>query len=380
MNLSNTISIIWTTDASLLMSFGLAFILVLLVIPLIIKWSKRKSILDQPDHRKLHTIPIPTLGGLAIAFGFLMNFIFWYDGMQSITLFVAIVLLVCTGVVDDIKGLSSARKYLLQLIASIIVVTGGVQIESFYGFLGINELPVVVSYMLTIFLISGLVNAFNLIDGIDGLAGGLAFINAIVFVLFFVVLEDWYGAILAASLGGGLLAFLRYNFNPASIFMGDTGSMVIGFMMAVLGVRLINTIPDVSSPFNSHDLMLVAFGVLLLPAYDTIRVFIVRLSKKQSPFKPDQKHIHHLLIQTGSNHRQSALILYVSNLVVIGSALLLRNYSLSVSIPLLLIEVVVFTELITLKMLLKSIKRIGAVADITTKMGKQNRFLIENLK
>jgi UDP-N-acetylmuramyl pentapeptide phosphotransferase/UDP-N-acetylglucosamine-1-phosphate transferase len=178
-------------------------------------------------------------------------------------------------------------------------------------------LPVSAQYTFTILAITGITNAFNLIDGIDGLAGGLGFMSLTITGIFFTVAQDYNVALIAFSLAGGLLGFLYYNFNPARVFMGDTGSLVLGFVIAVLCVRLLQyDNPNISLVLPHAPVF--AFAVVLIPVFDTLRVFSMRTWKGKSPFSPDKTHIHHLLTSNGWSHSfTSKLICTIHGLMLI---------------------------------------------------------------
>jgi UDP-N-acetylmuramyl pentapeptide phosphotransferase/UDP-N-acetylglucosamine-1-phosphate transferase len=193
----------------------------------------------------------------------------------------------------------------MQVAVASLIAFSGVRIESFNGIFGIYELPLTAQYSFTVIAITGITNAFNLIDGIDGLAGGLGFMSLMILGLFLTLSGDANNAIIAFALGGGLLGFLYYNFNPARIFMGDTGSLVLGFVVSVLCIKLIQL-------NNGHFVRLLphapvfALSIVAIPVFDTLRVFTLRIWRGKSPFDPDKNHIHHILTNNGWGHRFTA--------------------------------------------------------------------------
>ncbi|MFN0201431.1 MAG: glycosyltransferase family 4 protein [Bacteroidia bacterium] len=329
---------------------GLAFVFSGLVasavIPIVIREVKRLNLLDTPNERKAHKNPTPTLGGIGVFAGILVglfaSLLSWIstDSFGELPyLLVALIMLFGVGIMDDLHDFSAKRKFLFQIGAALLVAWGGVRLSGFYGMFGITEVPVFLQYTLTVILIVGVTNAVNLIDGIDGLSGGLGFTNALVFALLFALSGDKHYAILAFAMAGSLLGFLRYNFNPAKIFMGDTGALVIGFLQAVMGIKLVmdNHLSQ-QTPAISHSTVIV-FGILLLPVADTLRLFTERMLNGKSPFKADRNHIHHLLMRMGCGHKSAAIILYIANISLIVLAFFfayLENFSQGFSILLLL--------------------------------------------
>lgn len=289
-----------------------AFIVTILVIPVIILVAKKKKLYDEPDDkRKLHKQPIPSLGGLGMFIGFILSLLltinFAKDAPEFQFYIAAFLLIFFLGIKDDIMIISPAKKFVGQLItAGILIYKSNLLISNMHGFLGINAIPTEASYFLTVFAIVVIINAFNLIDGVDGLAGGIGLISSLVFGTFFFVNGDLPYAVLAFSFAGSLIGFLYYNFHPAKIFMGDTGSLMIGLINTILVIKFIQTGPN----YALHPVLsapAVGFGILFLPLMDTLRVFGLRLISGRSPFSPDRTHIHHLLLNRGFSHMQVTL-------------------------------------------------------------------------
>jgi UDP-N-acetylmuramyl pentapeptide phosphotransferase/UDP-N-acetylglucosamine-1-phosphate transferase len=288
--------------------------------PPLIKFIHRFELFDKPDARKEHSIPIPTMGGIAACIGMAVACLFWYQFTRDIfviTFFFSTAILLAIGIMDDLKHMSASYKLAIQVALGFLIAFSGVRISDFNGMLGIHELPISAQYTFTILTITGITNAFNLIDGIDGLAGGIGFMSLIVLGVFITLSKDPNTATIAFALGGGVLGFLYYNFNPARIFMGDTGSLVLGFVISVLCIRLIqsNAVEEVA--FVPHAPVF-ALSIVFVPVFDTLRVFSIRLWQGRSPFSPDKNHIHHLLTNNGWSHSFSAkLICGVHAMVVV---------------------------------------------------------------
>ena len=289
-----------------------AFVVTIITIPPLINLFKRFRLLDAPNERKIHSNPIPTMGGIAIMAGMTSALFFWFpfnNDVFQVCFFLSIVILFSLGIMDDLRDLSARYKFITQIGLATLIALSGVRITSFNGLFGIEELPLLTQYTFTVIVIVGITNAFNLIDGIDGLAGGLGFMSLVVLGTFLMLSDDKSGSLLAFSLAGGLLAFLYFNFNPAKIFMGDTGSLVLGFIVAVLGIRLMQANLVTTKPILLNAPIFV-LGIVLIPVFDAVRVFSIRIWNGESPFTPGKIHIHHLLTNEGISHASAAKLMY----------------------------------------------------------------------
>ena len=305
----------------MLMSLALAFGITFYAIPVIINVSNEKRLFDLPDERKIHGNPIPSIGGVGIFAGFIVAILLTvtFQEIHHFQYLVAAMLIIFfVGMKDDLTNLPPFKKFLGQtLAAAILVFKGGYLIRDMDGILGIHALPMVASYSISMIVIVLIINAYNLIDGVDGLAASLSLFSSILFAVFFAVNEQLAFACIATSLAGALAAFLIFNFNPARIFMGDTGSLVIGLINAVLVIQFIN----LSSSPQQQLLQIkaapaIGFAILFVPLFDTLRVFSLRILHGESPFTPDRNHIHHILIRLGLNHKQVTFALVVTNLCI----------------------------------------------------------------
>ena len=351
-----------------------------LTIPKLIRWSKKNRFVDIPDKRKMHKEPVPTLGGIAIFLGLTSTFFFWGWSMENLILLLSLIMLTSVGIWDDLKDLSPKIKFAFQILVALTIAMTGLRVHSLYGLFGIHEFSEIMQYVFTIVLVTGIINAFNLIDGIDGLAGGIGFINSVFFGVILYLGGEKEMALLAISFSGAILAFLRYNFNPAAIFMGDTRSMLIGLIMAVFGLKIINLDTTIiNAGWETSQLMIIVFGIMLLPAYDTLRVFGTRIAKRKSPFKPDKTHIHHLFILTKLNHRNTSSILYVFNTSIILSSILLMNYPISFAIPLLVMKLFIMMEFLTFRKLLQNARNKKHTGYELHNIGLNNNLLLKRL-
>jgi UDP-N-acetylmuramyl pentapeptide phosphotransferase/UDP-N-acetylglucosamine-1-phosphate transferase len=260
------------------------------------------------------------MGGIAIVAGMMMALFLWFpfgNYTGQICFFLSIAVLFALGIMDDLKDISAKYKLAVQLSLALLIALSGIRIQSFEGLFGIYELTLSAQYSLTILAIVLVTNAFNLIDGIDGLAGGLSFMSLIILGIFLTMNGDVNTALIAFALAGAVFAFLYFNFNPAKIFMGDTGSLVLGFVIAVLCIRLMQVNLFAAKPVLQHAPVFV-LGIVLIPVFDTLRAFALRIWKGQSPFVADKIHIHHLLTNSGFSHTFSArLICFIHGFILI---------------------------------------------------------------
>ncbi len=322
-----------------LLSFVTAFIVTLLTIPPLIQLINRYKLYDIPDERKKHKMPVPTMGGIAITAGGMISLMIWLPlkvEFGQLAFFFSLLALMFTGIMDDIKDLSAKYKFAIQLAIALLIAISGIRITSFNGLFGIYTLPLYSQYFFTILAIAGITNAFNLVDGIDGLAGGLAFMSLITLGLFLTLSGDINTALIAFAIAGGVLAFLYFNFNPARIFMGDTGSLVLGFTISVLCIRLLQV-----NTFASHPVLpnapVFILGITLIPVFDTLRVFITRTWNGGSPFQADRTHIHHLLTNNGFSHVFAVRVICVIHALVLLEVYLFRYIKQEITLVLMIV-------------------------------------------
>ena len=313
---------------NILFSVVVSFIITFFAIPVIIQVARERKMFDEPDERKVHKMVIPTLGGLGIFAGFILASLLCVPvGSTTLQYYAAAAIVIFfLGIKDDILILSAAKKFIGQLLAAgIIIKFGGIQITNMHGFLGINEIPYLASVVLTLFTIIVITNSFNLIDGVDGLAGCLGLLTTLVFGCYFFYVGQIMYSVMAFSLAGSLVGFLIYNFSPAKIFMGDTGSLLIGLFNAILVIQFINTAgaPGAILPLDSAPAL--GFSILIVPLFDTLRVFSLRILDKRSPFSPDRNHVHHFLLDLGFSHRKVTLLCVGANVFFISLTYSIRS-------------------------------------------------------
>ena len=316
-----------------------SFIFVALIIPFIKRIAIHVGALDIPDKRKVHKEPMPRLGGLGMYLGFLLGYmIFGTPSSIMNSILIGSFIIVLTGVVDDIKPLKASVKFLGQLVAALIVVFyGGLVMYRLTAF-GFSVNFGILSYPLTVFFILGCINCINLIDGLDGLAGG---ISAIYFLTigFIAAIQGKYGldTVLTFVMLGSTLGFLVHNFYPAKIFMGDSGSMFLGFIISVIALLGFKNVTMTS--------LIIPLLVLAIPILDTLFAIIRRLLKGESISTPDKFHIHHQLLRRNFSQKTTVLIIYVVDLLFAFASIVyfLRDRTLGYFIyGLLLIILLVF--------------------------------------
>ena len=334
----------------IILSFLTAFTLTYFAIPSIIHIAKIKNLCDEPGERRSHSESIPTLGGIGIFAGVIFSIILWtpfnvFGDLQYILCSFIIIFLI--GAKDDISPVPPWKKMIGQFFAAaILVFKSNVKLTSLYGIFGVSELPEIVAVALSIFTIIVIINAFNLIDGINGLSGSIGSLIALSLGSWFYLIDHIELAIVAYAMSGAVIAFLKYNITPAKIFMGDTGSLLVGLVCSILTIKFIELHREIPmNPYAFKAVPAVAIGFLILPLYDTLRVFIMRAMAGKSPLHPDRTHIHHLLIDYGFTHMQATAILVLVNIFFI---LLVITFQEMGSLNLLALILVIATMLTTL--------------------------------
>lgn len=333
-------------ETILFAGFFTSLFVVMISMPSLIKVAKLKHLVDEPsESRKIHFRSVPTIGGIVLFGAIVFSYSIWfpdeYDHLPKLFstykyLIASLLVLFFVGVKDDIIGTAAVKKLFSHiLVGFILVVMADVRITSMYGIFGIEALNEWQSILLSMFVYIVVVNAYNLIDGIDGLAGGVGFLNASFFGVWFYVSGNIPMALLSAVLAGALLGFLFFNFSPAKIFMGDSGSLVVGAIISVLAINMIeDTESRVHSTlwiFDTIPTPVYAMAVLSYPLVDTIRVFTIRMLKGQSPLSADRNHLHHKLIDLGLSHIKTCLVVYLYSILVVVFSILLANQNATMS-------------------------------------------------
>lgn len=296
-----------------------------IITPMILRMAYRKNLFDEPSEVKVHTERIPRLGGVVFApvicFGMLVifaansllgesavvNSFMHKTGLISFGL-CALFTTYFTGIADDIIGIRYSGKFILQIIASIFLLAAGLGVTDLDGLLWISDIPDWAGFLLTVFYTIFVMNAMNLIDGIDGLCSGLASVALLIYGMMFVLQEDIFGALLAFASFGVIIPFYYFNVfgkreSGTKLFMGDTGSLTLGMIIVFLGLRIVNSSGIATTPYDADIRMLVVLSPLMIPCMDVVRVYFFRLRRKRNPFLADKSHIHHKLLDSGMGQR-----------------------------------------------------------------------------
>ena len=324
---------------NILYSFLSALFISYIAIPKLIQFAQKLKLLDTAGDRSSHQVSTPFFGGIAIFTGVIFSLIFWADNFENIQYtLVSILIVFIVGLIDDLRAITAFKKLIGQILATLVLILlGDLQIDNMHGVLGIYELPIWASVSFTIFVVIVIINGFNLIDGIDGLAGGLGLISSFCFGVIALLMNQIDIALISFTLMGALLGFLKYNIFPARIFMGDTGSLVVGMILSILAINCIKyglVNENYSSP-NVGPLLAISF--LAIPLFDSLRVFIVRAINGNGPLTAARDHVHHTLIDLGIGHKYSSLILFAVSVIIISLTYLLikLNVNINVSIAIL---------------------------------------------
>ncbi|OOQ58059.1 MraY family glycosyltransferase [Mucilaginibacter pedocola] len=330
-------------------------LITLLCIPSILHVARTRHLYDDVGHfRKQHDHGIPRLGGVAIFASFTVTLLLFSMVDKNLPvsyLLTSSIVLFAMGLKDDLSGVNSSTKFLIQFfVAAILVLLGDIRFTSMYGILGVYEISYVVSAIISILFIMLIVNAFNLIDGIDGLAGATCIVVNGTFTALFIYMKHYELAAISLAIIGAVIGFLRFNLTPAKIFMGDTGSLLIGLISAIMAVKFIEEnkfVAGHTSPavFSAPAL---GFAILIGPIFDTLRVFVLRIINGVSPFTADRNHIHHRVLRLGFNHMQTTLILVGINIITIIMVLMFSELGNLALMGLILINSLVFNWGITI--------------------------------
>jgi len=314
-----------TDNLRILITFLISAIGTWYVIPILVRIAHSSKMYDHPNLRTVHFNPTPRLAGIAIFLAVILTQSLFTRSL-SFPLYQYViagsVIIFFIGIKDDILGISFGKKFVAEIAAALILILfADLRINSFHGYFGAKEISYTLSFFITLIIIIGITNAFNLIDGVDGLSGTLALTSFATFGVWFYINNQPGYALLCAATIGSLLAFLRFNIwgKKNKIFMGDTGALFLGFLMSILLIRFNEMNLNSLIPWHIEASPVVSFGILIIPIFDTCRVMLSRILQGKSPFQPDKTHIHHQLLNLGFSHKQVTAILF---LVSIGYIIL----------------------------------------------------------
>lgn len=331
----------------------ISFTLGYLFMPVVFDMAKKYNFVVSPNKRTSHDGAIPNVGGINIFVSFLLTVFFFsfrlFSDLQFSVLGLSIILIV--GFIDDLIELDVNWKLIGEFISGFfIIILGNMRFTTLSGFLGIYDLPLYVSYFVSFFIFILMVNALNLIDGVDGLASGLGVLYALFYGTYFYFTNHLDLSMAAFAMVGSLTVFFYYNVfgKKKKIFMGDSGSLLIGYMIYLFVISFceMNAKNDVPSQFKMNAAIAVSFSLLLVPLFDTLRVVITRLKKGRSPFSADKNHIHHLLLNLGFKHRQVTFLLMSITVLLTIMALVLRNVPVIILIGIDMVIAVILTKLL----------------------------------
>ncbi|MEO6347782.1 MAG: MraY family glycosyltransferase [Aquaticitalea sp.] len=329
---------LWLTIA-----FVIAFYISYSSFPAIFNVAEAKHLMDEPTDRSTHSVKTPTLGGISIYLSLVVVITTTgalLDTKILLLLLGGLTILFFLGLKDDLLILSPKKKFLGQLLAAgLLIVFTDTRILGFSGLFGITILPYWFSVSLTLFVYVLLINAFNLIDGVDGLAGSLALFASAAFAFIFIQIKDVSMATIAVGMIGALLPFLRLNFSRKNkIFMGDTGSMIIGFLIAFFVIKFIGHSQNYPEAKFHNSAPVIAFAIVFFPLLDTLRIFFIRLViHKKSPFVADRNHLHHRFLEIGFSHVRTTVCIVLINIIIVVFVYFMRNLDIHIQFLLLLI-------------------------------------------
>lgn len=319
-------------SVSTVLAFTNSFLLVYFVIPNIRSIIKTRRLTDVPDERSSHKEATPTMAGVAFFITLILTLFFiqnFDDKNIGINIIAAVSMIFMVALKDDLVLVPARTKLVVEIAAiGIIIFFGEFQLLNFQGFFGFFEIPFIPNALITTIGMLGVINAYNLIDGVDGLASIIALIIFSNFGLIFFTVENYFFFLICVSFIGMLGAFLFYNFSKTKkIFMGDTGSLIIGFVIGLCAIEFLSMDPSMLTKFSflPENALILLFSIISIPIFDTFRVITIRIKNKKSPFEPDRKHLHHLLLDLGFRHHQVALLLGILNYLIIISITILAK-------------------------------------------------------
>lgn len=309
----------------LLSTFATALLVVMFIHPQVMKFAKKRNIVDNPDARKLQRNPVPVMGGVAVFFGLvagLCTAYIFFDVNALLPMFVAISVMLCVGVADDVSSLSPWLRFVIEIVMVLMMMfVTEMSLDNLHGLWGYYNMPLWISIPLTVVAVVGMINAINLIDGVDGLSSGFCILASIIFGTLFLKAGDITMVLLCLLTIGALIPFFFHNVFgvKTKMFIGDGGSLMMGVVMSSYVVTAISSSNLCEKAFLGSNLGLVAFtlAVMCVPVFDTVRVMSMRILRRTSPFHPDKTHLHHLFIELGFSHVGTTISVLTLNLIVV---------------------------------------------------------------
>lgn len=308
--------------------------------PYILKVAKTKNIVDNPDARKLQRVPVPIMGGLTVVFGILtglMGFNLLGTFFDLLPVFSAVIVIMIVGLIDDIISLSPKVRFIIEIILVLYLIsTTGCHINHFHGLWGLESIPYYISIPLTVFACVGIINAINLIDGVDGYSSGYSVVSCILFGVMFYTIGNIHMVALAAIVAASLLPFFLHNVfgKYSKMFIGDAGTLSLGIIFSVFVTTILSTSSGDIEVKPNLGLIPFTLAVLCVPVFDTLRVMSARIARGKSPFDPDKTHLHHLFIDIGFSHIGTTISIIIMNLFVVLCWFIAYRAGLSIDIQL----------------------------------------------
>ncbi|MFH6603054.1 glycosyltransferase family 4 protein [Maribacter algicola] len=326
-----------------------SFLLTYLTIPKIIGVVEYRRLMDSPNHRSSHKSRTPTLGGVSFFYTLIFALFFikgWTTLGEAMYIIPGLTILFIVGLKDDLVVISPGAKLMAQVLAiAFILANPSFTIHSLNGFLNINEIPFYLFLIIGGFMMLTIINSYNLIDGIDGLASVVGIVIMVIYTTIFYLTKEYFFALVSITMNACLMAFLGFNLSSdKKIFMGDTGSLIVGFIISILTLKFLALRPHVYTelPFLLENAPLIAISILIVPLFDTARVFAIRIANKKAPFSPDRNHTHHVLIDYwGLSHRQASFIIGCFNLLFVMLFIVLGSTAKNLGMVIMLVTVVV---------------------------------------
>lgn len=345
-----------------IIGFGAAaYMINQILIPILSRIAFKINLVDKPNYRKIHVLSTPLIGGISIAISTLFMIVIT-NRVEIVDdyfpIFITSFILLIMGCIDDIIDLKASYKLVVEVLLAFSIAASGTRIESLYGFLGVYHLGIVIQYFLTVIVIAGVVNAINLFDGVDGLAGTYTLLGFIMLAIVGFYTQNSDLLVIGTIFVGSLISFLRENFSTKKIFMGDSGALFLGFLLITIGIQLLK-VPSFSVKTHNSFPFVILVAYFAIPVLDSLRVYLGRIKNGYSPFHADKSHLHHLLLKTGLNHKAITLAIILFCLLI-----LLTNFGFSefFSITIVLMAMVLmFVAVIKILLLFHGLKEWTAI-------------------
>lgn len=360
-----------------LISAFIAFVGTCWIYPYVLKVARVKNIVDNPDARKLQRVPIPVLGGLTVAFGILfglMAYNIFDNSLDYFPIITSLIIILIVGLVDDMISLSPRIRFVVEIVLVLYIIkTTGFQINDFGGLWGIHQMPDVVSIPLTVLACVGLINAINLIDGVDGYSSGYCIVSSLLFAVMFYTIGNIQMMSLAILVASSLFTFFFHNVfgKHTKMFIGDAGTLSLGIVFSFYGMSLLSADQSIGELSSNLGLVPFTLAVLCVPLFDTVRVMSARIVRGKSPFHPDKTHLHHLFIELGFSHIGTSATIISTNFFIVLCWFIAYKCGASIDIQLyLVISLGVFITFIFYPFMKRQIQKKGFLYCFFSKFGQ----------